>query len=65
MLIASTCKMRPEELYKAQNVLPDVSSLIDVTDKATLRLLKAYRGIKDQATQRQMVALIETIADAQ
>ena len=57
--------MRPEELYKAQNVLPDVSSLIDVTDKATLRLLKAYSGIKDQATQRQMVALIETIADAQ
>ena len=44
--------------------MPDVSSLIDITDKATLRLLKAYSGIKNQATQRQMVLLVETIADA-
>ena len=64
-LIASTFKMRVDELYRAQDVLPDVSSLIDVTDIATLRLLQAYAGVRDQATRRQMVELIETIADAQ
>jgi transcriptional regulator with XRE-family HTH domain len=64
-LIASTFKVRPDELYQTQDVLPDVSSLIDITDKTTLRMLKAYGGIKDQATRRQMVELIETIADAQ
>ena len=63
VLIASTFKMRPEELYQTQDVLPDVTSLIDITDKSTLRLLQAYSGIKDQATRRQMVELIETIAD--
>ena len=57
--------MRPEDLYKSDDVLPDVSSLIDVTNKATIRMLQAYSRIKDQATQRQMVALIEKIADAQ
>ncbi len=57
--------MRPEELYQAQDVLPDVLSLIDISDKPTIRLLKAYARIADQATQRQMVALIETIADAE
>ena len=63
-LIASTFKMRIDEFYQTQDVLPDVSSLIDITDKTALRLLKAYARIKDQATQRQMVTLIETMADA-
>ena len=65
MLVASALKARPEDLYQSDDVLPDVSSLIDVTNKATLRMLQAYSRIKDQATQRQMVALIEKIADAQ
>ena len=51
-LIASTFKMRPEELNQTHNVLPNVASLIDITDKPTIRLLKAYSGIKDQATRR-------------
>ena len=63
-LIASTLKMPIEELYQSSDALPDGSSLIDITDKPSIRLLKAYARIADQATQRQMVALIETIADA-
>ena len=64
-LIASTLGMRLDELYLMQDVLPNVSSLVDISDMATIRLLKAYGGIKDQTTRRQMVLLIETIADAE
>ena len=64
-LIASALKMRPEDFYQTNNVLPDVSSLIDITAKSELRMLRAWTRIKDQATRRQMVELIETIADAQ
>jgi transcriptional regulator with XRE-family HTH domain len=44
--------------------MPDVSSLMDVTDKATLRMLKAYGRIKDQDTRRQIVVMMEAIAAA-
>ena len=62
--IAKIIKMRTEEFYTASDLATDVSSLIDVDDKGTVRMLRAYARIKDHATQRQMVVLIEMIADA-
>lgn len=61
--IAKFLDMHVEEFFSANQAM-DVASLIDVTDKAMIRMLRAYRGIKDQATQRQIVTLIETIASA-
>ena len=64
-LIASALKMGPEDFYQSDDMLQNVSSLINVTNKSTLRMLQAYSRIKDQATQRKMVELLEKIADAQ
>ena len=63
-MIASALKLRTEEFYQSDDDLPDVSSLIDVNSKDALRMIRAWSRIKDQTTQRQVVALIETIADA-
>ena len=63
-IIASALKMKPAELFASEDALPGVSSLIDVSSKDTLRMLRAYCSISDKATQRSLVTLIETIADA-
>jgi transcriptional regulator with XRE-family HTH domain len=43
----------------------EVDSLLFIDSGFSLRLLRAYTQIKDQATQRQLVNLMETIAGAQ
>jgi transcriptional regulator with XRE-family HTH domain len=43
----------------------EVESLLFLDSAFSLRLLRAYSKISDQATQRQMVALMETVANAQ
>ena len=61
-LIASALKVRPETFFQADDVLADVTSLIDVTDTNMLRVLRAWSKIEDQATQRELVVLTELIA---
>ena len=63
-VIAEALKMRPEEFLQSKDRIPEVSSLIDVSSEDTLRMIRAYSRIKNQITQRQLVALIETIANA-
>ena len=63
-VIASALNLRTEQLFQSEDVLPNVASLIDINSKDSLRMIRAWSRIKDQTTQRQMVALIETIADA-
>jgi transcriptional regulator with XRE-family HTH domain len=43
----------------------DVESLLFLDSAFSLRILRAYTSIKDQAVQRQFVALVELIADSQ
>ena len=59
--IATKLDMNVIDFFPADQA-SDVISLIDVADDTTLRMLQAYVRIADQATQRQMVELIETIA---
>jgi hypothetical protein len=61
--VAKALRMQAGDFYGKAEAL-DLPSLIDVTDKDTLRMLRAYGRIKDQATQRQIVVVIETIAAA-
>jgi transcriptional regulator with XRE-family HTH domain len=61
-LIAGALDMKVEEFFHEVQAL-DGASLVNVTDKATLRMLQAYGRIMDQATQRQMIVLIEAIAE--
>ena len=63
-VIASALNLRTEQLFQSEDVLPNVASLIDINSRDSLRMIRAWSRIKDQTTQRQMVALIETIADA-
>jgi transcriptional regulator with XRE-family HTH domain len=44
---------------------PDVDSLLVVNSIFSLRLLRAYTVIKDQAVQRQLAILVEMIAASQ
>ena len=64
VVIASALKMPTEDFHQSDEILPDVSSLIDVNSKDAMRMIRAWTRIKDQATRRQAVALVETIADA-
>jgi transcriptional regulator with XRE-family HTH domain len=43
----------------------EVESLLFLDSAFSLRLLRAYSKIKDQAVQRQMVSLMEVIADSE
>ncbi|MDB5486272.1 MAG: family transcriptional regulator [Tardiphaga sp.] len=62
-LIAKALDMKVEEFFDEAQALVG-ASLVNVTDEATLRMLQAYGRIRDQATWRQMVVLIEAIAEA-
>jgi transcriptional regulator with XRE-family HTH domain len=62
-VIAKFLDMQVENFFNSDQA-PAVTSLIDVTDKSMVRMLQAYGRIKDQATQRQMVMLVEAIAVA-
>jgi transcriptional regulator with XRE-family HTH domain len=43
----------------------EVESLLFLDSSFSLRLLRAYSAVKDQAVQRQFVTLIESIAEAE
>jgi transcriptional regulator with XRE-family HTH domain len=51
--------------YDGDGKEPDVDSLLTLNSLFSLRLLRAYTAIKDQAVQRQLVILIEMIAASQ
>jgi transcriptional regulator with XRE-family HTH domain len=49
--------------YDSDNKTREVESLLFLDSAFSLRLLRAYSRIKSQAVQRQMVTLMEAIAD--
>jgi transcriptional regulator with XRE-family HTH domain len=49
--------------YDSDNKSREVESLLFLDSAFSLRLLRAYSRIKSQAVQRQMVSLMEAIAD--
>jgi transcriptional regulator with XRE-family HTH domain len=51
--------------YDGEGTEPAVESLLVLNSVFSLRLLRAYTAIKDQAVQRQLVILVEMIADSQ
>ena len=50
---------------RANNSKREVESLLFLDSSFSLRLLRAYSAVKDQAVQRQFVTLIESIAEAE
>lgn len=48
--------------YDSEGTSREVESLLFLDSAFSLRLLRAYSRIKDQAVQRQMVSLMEAIA---
>jgi transcriptional regulator with XRE-family HTH domain len=48
--------------YDGGGKAPEVESLLFLDSAFSLRLLRAYAKIKDQAVRRQMVSLMESIA---
>jgi transcriptional regulator with XRE-family HTH domain len=51
--------------YDSDSKTREVESLLFLDSAFSLRLLRAYSKIKDQALQRQMVSLMEVIADSE
>src|ERR1700674_2598606 len=51
--------------YDGEGTEPAVESLLVLNSVFSLRLLRAYTAIKDQAVQRQLVILVEIIAASQ
>lgn len=49
--------------YDGDGKTREVESLLFLDSAFSLRLLRAYSRIKSQTVQRQMVALMESIAD--
>jgi transcriptional regulator with XRE-family HTH domain len=50
---------------RANDSKREVESLLFLDSSFSLRLLRAYSAVKDQAVQRQFVTLIESIAEAE
>ena len=50
--------------YDADKRTREVDSLLFIDSAFSLRLLRAYNKIKDQALQRQLVTLVEAIASS-
>ena len=48
--------------YDGDGKAREVESLLIIDSSFSLRLLRAYSKMKDQAVQRQFVSLIESIA---
>jgi hypothetical protein len=51
--------------YDVDRKQPAVNSLLVLNSVFSLRLMRAYTAIKDQAVQRQLVILVEMIAASQ
>jgi len=49
--------------YDSDTKTREVESLLFLDSAFSLRLLRAYSKIKDQAVQRQLVTLMEAVAD--
>jgi transcriptional regulator with XRE-family HTH domain len=64
-LIAEMFGVEIPFFYDSDGKEPDVDSLLFLNSLFSLRLLRAYTGIKDQAVQRQLVILVEMIAASQ
>jgi hypothetical protein len=51
--------------YDSDSKTKEVESLLFLDSAFSLRLLRAYSKIKDQAVQRHMVSLMEVVADSE
>jgi hypothetical protein len=51
--------------YDSDKKTREVDSLLFIDSSFSLRLLRAYVAIKSQAVQRQMVSLMESIAEGE
>ena len=60
--IAATLKVPVTFFYDGDGRSREVNSLLFLDSAFSLRLLRAYSKIKNQAVQRQLVALMELIA---
>jgi transcriptional regulator with XRE-family HTH domain len=61
--IASALDVPVTFFYDSDSKTREVESLLFLDSAFSLRLLRAYSRIKSQAVQRQMVTLMEAIAD--
>jgi transcriptional regulator with XRE-family HTH domain len=61
--IASALDVPVTFFYDSDNKTREVESLLFLDSAFSLRLLRAYSRIKSQAGQRQLVTLMESIAD--
>ena len=64
-IIADTLGVDVKFFYDGNVNAKDVESLLFLDSAFSLRVLRAYSSIKDQAVQRQFVTLVELIADSQ
>lgn len=62
--IATALDVPVTYFYDGDGKQREVESLLFLDSAFSLRLLRAYAKIKDQAVQRQFVSLIETVANA-
>ena len=63
--IAETLGVDMKFFYEVSGKQLEVDSLLFLDSAFSLRLLRAYTGIKDQGVQRQFVSLVEMIAVSQ
>ena len=63
--IAETLRVDMKFFYEVSGKQLEVDSLLFLDSAFSLRLLRAYTAIKDQAVQRQFVSLVEMIAVSQ
>jgi transcriptional regulator with XRE-family HTH domain len=64
-IIADTLGVDVTFFYDGNANAKNVESLLFLDSAFSLRMLRAYTSIKDQAVQRQFVTLVEMIADSQ
>jgi len=61
--IATALDVSVSFFYDGDGKTKEVESLLFLDSAFSLRLLRAYSKIQDQAIQRQMVSLMESVAD--
>src|ERR1700704_5159721 len=61
--IATALDVSVAFFYDGDGKTKEVESLLFLDSAFSLRLLRAYSKIQDQAIQRQMVSLMESVAD--
>jgi transcriptional regulator with XRE-family HTH domain len=63
--IATALDVSVTFFYDGDGKTKEVESLLFLDSAFSLRLLRAYSKIKDQAIQHQMVSLMEAVADSE